>query len=734
MKRILFVSLLFCSLGMYAQSKNSAALKIVLKQARFHSGDDILWSQPAFEDKDWQFINPAENWDKQGFKDLDGFGWYRFHFTLPSSLKSASWWPDSLRFWLAKIDDADEVFLNGRLVSKTGSLPADPGGYSTRWDTEREFKLAENSPLLNWDKENVLAIRVYDGGGIGGIFGGTPYISSVQLRDLVKLDYENQQLTLRHPFPQGIKGKLELTVVDPGAGTTVIQKIKTISAGSDGVYTEPLVTDISKRLEIRVVFTEAKSGQKVSLLRIPPYILTPKPGLLPRINSAKVSGVRPGSPFLYKIAATGEKPMLFAAENLPAGLTLDAITGIISGSIAQTGNYTVTLSASNSRGTALLPLTIKCGSLLALTPPMGWNSWNCWGLSVSEEKLMASAQALLDKGLADHGWTYMNIDDGWEAEKRAVDGHILTNSKFPDMKRLGDWLHSKGLKFGIYSSPGPRTCGGYLGSWEHEQQDADMYNSWGIDYLKYDWCSYGSIHGGKDTSTASYIKPYTTMQHALRSQPRDIVYSLCQYGMKDVWKWGAGVDGNCWRTTGDIEDTWKSMYTIAFNQVAMQPYAQPGRWNDPDMLIVGNVGWGENLHPTRLNPDEQYTHISLWSLLASPLLIGCDIASMDEFTLNLLTNDEVIAVNQDPLGKQAIRKIKTEQYQVWVKELEDGSKAIGVFNVSDSYQTVAVSWEKLGLPGNYRMRDLWRQQDLGLGNGYRGKIPPHGVMLLKIQP
>lgn len=730
MKLFYIIPLLLCSSLLYAQPQPS----ITLKKAFFHAGDDMLWSQPEHPDKDWQLIDPSLNWDKQGHAELDGFGWYRFHFTLPVSLKSKSWWPDSLRFWLAKADDADEVFLNGRLVSKTGRFPADPGGYSTRWDTERQFNLAEDDPLLRWDKENVLAIRVYDGGGLGGLFGGTPKISPVQLRDLVKLEYENKTFSITHPFPQGLKGRLALTVVDPGAGITVLQKIKSISIPGNSTYTEPLVTDNSKRLEIRAVFTEARSGQKIQLLRVPPYILTPKPGLLPRINSATVFGVRPGSPFLFKIAATGEKPMLFAAENLPAGLSLDATTGIITGKLEQPGNYTIRLSAANGRGTAEQKFTVKCGDLLALTPPMGWNSWNCWGLSVSEEKVMASARALIDKGLADHGWTYMNIDDGWEAESRAADGRILTNSKFPDMQRLGDWLHSQGLKFGIYSSPGPRTCGGYLGSWQHEMQDAATYNSWGIDYLKYDWCSYGEIHGGKDTSTASYISPYTTMQHALRAQPRDMVYSLCQYGMKDVWKWGASVDGNCWRTTGDIEDTWQSMYRIAFNQVDMQPYAQPGRWNDPDMLIVGNVGWGENLHPTRLNPDEQYTHISLWSLLASPLLIGCDIASMDEFTVNLLTNDEVLAINQDPLGKQAVRKIKTEQYQVWVKELEDGGKAIGLFNVSDRYQSVAISWEKLGLQGNYRIRDVWRQQELGMGNGHRANIPPHGVLLLKIQP
>ncbi|HJW28524.1 MAG TPA: glycoside hydrolase family 27 protein, partial [Saprospiraceae bacterium] len=369
---------------------------------------------------------------------------------------------------------------------------------------------------------------------------------------------------------------------------------------------------------------------------------------------------------------------------------------------------------------------------IALTPPMGWNSWNCWGLSVSDKRDRSSAQALIDKGLADHGWTYMNIDDGWEAPQRKHNGEIASNDKFPDMPSLGKWLHGKGLKFGIYSSPGPHTCGGYLGSYQHETQDASTYAQWGIDYLKYDWCSYGRIHDEQDTSLASYIKPYSVMQHALRAQPRDIVYSLCQYGMKKVWTWGHEVDGNCWRTTGDIEDTWESMYRIAFNQVDMQPYAQPGRWNDPDMLIVGNVGWGDHLHPTRLSADEEYTHISLWCLLSAPLLIGCDISSMDEFTINLLTNDEVIAIDQDAAGIQAWRVINNEAYQVWMKPLQDGSHAIGIFNVSDEYQTISIPFHDLKLEGSYAVRDLWRQKDLGAFETFTTRVPPHGVMLIRV--
>jgi hypothetical protein len=302
------------------------------------------------------------------------------------------------------------------------------------------------------------------------------------------------------------------------------------------------------------------------------------------------------------------------------------------------------------------------------------------------------------------------------------------------MKALGDWLHAQGLKFGIYSSPGPLTCGGYLGSYEHEMQDATSYANWGIDYLKYDWCSYGDIYKkAGDTSLAAYMKPYRVMQHALKAQSRDIYYSLCQYGMHDVWKWAPEVDGNSWRTTGDITDTWESLSSIGFTQNKLYHYAMPGHWNDPDMLIAGQVGWGEDLRSTRLTPDEQYTHISLWCLLSAPLLIGCDISKMDDFTLNLLTNDEVLAIDQDPLGKQARQKIKKNNYQVWVKKLEDSSYAVGIFNLAKNYQVITVNWKDAGLKSNCRARDLWQQKDLGsFKTSFTAKIPPHGVILLKV--
>ncbi len=412
----------------------------------------------------------------------------------------------------------------------------------------------------------------------------------------------------------------------------------------------------------------------------------------PAIHGPRIVGSTPGRAFMFLIPATGEKPLQFAAKNLPEGLTLDAETGIIAGSLKQPGRTVVQIEVKNSRGTANRDLTIVGGRhKLALTPPMGWNSWNCWASAVSDAKVRAAADAMVTSGLAAHGFQYVNIDDCWEG-KRDANGEIQTNEKFPDMKALADYVHSKGLKLGIYSSPGPKTCAGYEASWKHEAQDAATYARWGVDYLKYDWCSYGEI--ARNPDRAGLMKPYLVMRKGLDECSRDIVFSLCQYGMGDVWKWGAEVGGNCWRTTGDITDNWGSMAGIGFGQDGHEKYAGPGHWNDPDMLVVGKVGWGPSLHPTHLKPDEQITHISLWCLLSSPLLIGCDMSSMDPFTLALLTNDEVLAINQDPLGKPAGRISKSGQTEVWARPVFDGT-AVGLFNRGSQPAKVKVSWSDL---------------------------------------
>jgi alpha-galactosidase len=495
-----------------------------------------------------------------------------------------------------------------------------------------------------------------------------------------------------------------------------------------------------------------------------PYILTPAPSAKPRINSAPVFGVRPGSPFQFRVAATGDQPMSFLATNLPAGLKLDSKTGIITGKLSNPGTFIVGLTARNTKGTAEKKLHIVCGDRIALTPPMGWNSWNCFAGEVSAEKVKRAADAMVKTGLVNHGWTYINIDDFWQNHRDSKDstlrgklrddaGNIIPNSRFRDMKPLADFVHDLGLKIGLYSSPGPWTCGGCAGSYGHEQQDAESYAKWGFDYLKYDWCSYGSVINGLPNNDPNKVpslsfqgggnlpvaeRPYKFMGDFLRQQPRDIVFSLCQYGMSDVWKWGDSVGGNSWRTTGDITDTWTSVRSIALAQDKPAPWAKPGNWNDPDMLVVGTVGWG-NPHPSKLKPDEQYLHFSLWCLFSAPLLIGCDMEKLDAFTLNLLTNDEVIAVNQDPLGKEATCLQTNGDLRVYVKELEDGSRAVGFCNFGlEKLNLSYKDFEKLGITGRQKVRDLWRQKDISTIDAKTGQlpvtVPVHGVLLYKFTP
>jgi alpha-galactosidase len=515
------------------------------------------------------------------------------------------------------------------------------------------------------------------------------------------------------------------------------------------MFDTPKEMEQAKQTASNVSTTDQLSKLRGAYLRthevnIQPVILTPRPSPRPRINGPKVFGVRPGNPFLFTIAATGKRPMEFSADGLPDGLRLDKATGQITGVLSEKGTHVVALKARNALGLSTRQFKIVVGDQIALTPALGWNSWNCFANAVDDSKVRSAADAMVNSGLINHGWTFVNIDDCWEikpetddpmlkGEQRNEQGMINTNKKFPDVKALSDYIHSKGLKMGIYSSPGPLTCAGFTASYQFEEQDAQQYAAWGIDYLKYDWCSYGRI--AKDHSLPELKKPYFVMRAALNNVNRDIVFSLCQYGMGDVWKWGGEVGGNSWRTTGDITDSWESMSDIGFSQANHEAYAKPGNWNDPDMLVVGKVGWGPQLHPTKLTPNEQYTHISLWCLLSSPLLIGCDMTQMDDFTLNLLTNDEVLEVSQDPLGKQAGRVFKDGDLEVWAKEMEDGSKAVGLFNRGPWKSEVKARWSDLRIQGKQLVRDLWRQKNLGtFSDEFKAFVPRHGVVLVKMGP
>lgn len=482
----------------------------------------------------------------------------------------------------------------------------------------------------------------------------------------------------------------------------------------------------------------AKGPQKLQLGEFPaetaPALASSRTAA-PRINSPKIIGGSPGRPFLFLIPASGEGPLTFAAKNLPAGLTVDSRTGIISGSINAEGKTAVALTVTGPKGRATGTLTIVGGKdALALTPPLGWNSWNVWGATVDDAKVRAAADGMVTSGLAAQGYAFINIDDGWEGPRDAK-GEITSNEKFPDMKALADYVHSKGLKIGIYSSPGPRTCQQrFAGSYQHEEQDARTWTKWGFDYLKYDWCSYTDVEpAGARTPLPGLQKPYRLMRGILDTLDRDVVYSLCQYGWGNVWEWGDEVGGNLWRVTGDITDTWVSMSTIGFAQTGHERFAGPGHWNDTDMLVVGKVGWGRALRDSRLSRNEQVTHITLWSLQAAPLLIGADLSQADPFTVDLLGNPEVLAVNQDPLGEPASQRSSDGYVEIWSRKLSDGTTVVGLFNRSPVDTKVSASWKTLGLSGTLRVRDLWQHRDLGtFTREFSTTVPRHGAVFLKV--
>jgi alpha-galactosidase len=497
-------------------------------------------------------------------------------------------------------------------------------------------------------------------------------------------------------------------------------------------------------LLLGVVLGQARAGDQV--------ILTPRPGPGPRINGAKVFGVRPGSPFLFTIPATGERPLRYEVKGLPEGLRVDEATGQITGRLGRRGSHDVVFEVSNRHGTASRPFRIVCGDTLALTPHMGWNSWYIWENHVTDKIIREAADAMVRTGMIDHGYMYVNIDDCWAVKPgapedelggppRDAQGRVNPNRRFPDMRALTDDIHAKGLKAGIYTSPGPLTCGGHVGAYQHEEQDVQQFVAWGFDFLKYDWCSYGQLVRKPDR--AALEKPYRLIGEILKRQPRDVVLNLCQYGMGNVWEWGKEVGGQSWRTAGDFGGTFEGIPTALFRDgfdlyaaKELHKYGGPGGWNDPDYLLLGYLSnWKGKTVPTPLSADEQYAHVSLWCLLAAPLIFSGDITRLDDFTLSLLTNDEVIDVDQDPLGRPGRRVAKDGPLEVWAKDMGLDSRAVGLFNRGDSEATVTARWSDLVLsPGLHAVvRDLWRQKDLGEFSGqFAASVPRHSVVLVRI--
>jgi alpha-galactosidase len=369
---------------------------------------------------------------------------------------------------------------------------------------------------------------------------------------------------------------------------------------------------------------------------------------------------------------------------------------------------------------------------VAQTPPMGWNSWNYFATKVTDKDIRGTADQLVSTGMKDAGYIYVNIDDTWEAERDAS-GVLHTNAKFPDMKALADYVHSKGLKIGIYSGPGNKTCGGYAASLGHEEQDAKLYAEWGIDYLKYDLCSFipdvmekqapGDKAGQMRLMHAAYVK----MGKALEATGRPIVFSLCQYGWDAPWEWAPALGGNLWRTTGDITPEWDRIAVIAFSQAGLEKYAGPGHWNDPDMLEVGNG---------KLTMAENRSHFSMWAMLAAPLLAGNDLTSMKPEVTAILTNRDVIAIDQDHLGKQGTRAYAEGEVEVWTRHLAGGALAVAVINCAEndrfSTHPFHLNLGKLGLHGPQKAKDLWTGKEVELTDNQALELAAHDVLLVRI--
>ena len=478
-----------------------------------------------------------------------------------------------------------------------------------------------------------------------------------------------------------------------------------------------------------------------------PEIRTPPAPPAPRINGPEIFGVRPDHPFFYHVPATGERPMEYSADGLPDGLTLDAQSGVITGVLHVPGEIKVTLHAKNARGTSDKPFKIEVGETIDLTPARGWNSWNHYAGRITQELVLQNAKAMVDSGLINHGWSYINIDDTWQGQRGGAFHGLQGNEKFPDIKGMCDTIHGMGLKFGIYSTPWETSYATYPGGssenpegtwtkpatktvknkkilpcaiaqYHFTTNDADQWAAWGVDYLKYDW-------------NPIELPETREMADALRNSGRDIVFSLSN-NMNITNGPTIGKIANSWRTTGDIKANWISMSQRGFGQDKWRHYASPGHWNDPDMLEIAT----KERNQPGLTPDEEYTHMTLWCLLDAPLLLANDLSNLDDFTRNLLENDEVLAVSQDSLGDQAVEVARDGDARVYAKTLADGARAVGLFNTgTNGTLTVTVKWSDLNLNGSRQVRDLWRQKDLGqFSEAFSLPVAPHSAELVRLAP
>jgi alpha-galactosidase len=511
--------------------------------------------------------------------------------------------------------------------------------------------------------------------------------------------------------------RLTLNVLSPGGDTSL--------AHADWAGAMILLDDDSTQRP------ESVSLAPVTSIRaFPPRVV---PGDAPAVHIARIFGCSPKKPFLQRIWATGKAPLKYTALGLPKSLKIDAQTGIISGQIEAPGNYDFFVGVSNAVGKIVVPFSIICGERkLAQTPPMGWNAWNVFGEGVTVAKVKEQADYLIKTGLAAQGFNYVIIDDTWQA-RREPDGTIYSNKRFGDIEELADYLHERGLKLGLYSTPNLETCSGYNGSYGYEEKDALAYAEWGVDYLKYDWCQVGS--NKQNTTPEVMQEAYGRMRKALDKAPRDIVWSLTPYGFGEAWKWAGDLGANSWFTEVGIQDTWNSIKENGARMHDLAKYAGPGRWNDPGWLMLGKFSFGKPRF-SNLRAAELQSQVTLWSVVNAPLILSCDLTQLDPNNLypvntSLLTNPEVLGVNQDILGKPAVRQ--GWETEAWTKPLIDGTIAVALINKSDGLREVGVRWWDIGQSGKQPVRDLWLRQELGeFDNEFKMLVPRHGAALVKI--
>ncbi len=528
-------------------------------------------------------------------------------------------------------------------------------------------------------------------------------------------------------------------------------------------------------LACSILFSNLSAGAETYDARIAEkQILTPVPPAAPRINGPAVCGARPGNPFLYRIPTQGERPIRFEVKDLPDGLNLDADKGIISGKTpARKGEHLMIFTAKNGHGETSRPFKLVVGDKLALTPPTGWNSWGGQMIMVDDAVMRKAADMMVERGLADVGFQYVGIDDcwmrlnqemydnrqKWTVKKHAAYDHlatgtigpirdgagsILPNKKFPDMKAMTDYIHSQGLKAGIYSTPGVKTCQEWAGSYGHECADADQYAEWGFDLLKYDQCSGGAfLKRLKSTVPGFQTKNFwTPMSTYLRSQNRDILFNLCQYGLDAPWTWAPELGIQSWRTGGDLNHGVTNYFRNALRiATELRAYNKPGQWNDPDFMYIHRIRnvakMGEPSEEIKLNTNQRYQYVTLWSIVCAPFFFSCDIENIDEFTVRLLANADVLNINQDELGHTAevIRNDDQKKESVMVKKLADGSKALAIFNRdAQNDATITVNWEDIDECCEPEVFDVWRKKTLGhCKGGISVQLSPSGVALFIVK-